>query len=56
MDFLNGTKTLLGAEFPVLQGDHLQVYLKQTLGSDLYLGTSSNIMRSSNTPGGSFYL
>ena len=38
-----------------IQGDHLEVCLKQTLGSDMYWGAPSNIIHRSNTQGGSFY-
>ena len=37
-----------------VQGDHLKVYLKQTLGSDLYRGAPLNIIHRLNAQGGSF--
>ena len=39
-----------------IQGDHLEVYLKQMLGSDLYWVVGSNIIHHSNRPGEPFNL
>ena len=39
-----------------IQGDHLEVYLKQRLGTDLHWRAPSNIIHRSDTQGGSFYL